>query len=329
MGGLGPAQTLVIAPEEPEGRAAASLFGYLGVSAKLLERRHATVRVDADDGRAAGFRAVVRRVRREETERLGGHATFAWVLEPFLFDWLSRGAFREIEGDRGEASVGRIFGDGGRAPPWFAKGSSDEAPGALLAASGRRTLERLDTLYGRCDGYLSGRRPSLVDFFVYGACRAGGASVAESVGADELRRRLDWLERMELPHPVSALRAGAGLEPGEFRPLVAELAGTYWRVLEANARGWEEGSETTAVTLVDGRELVFEPDARGLERWVELLRRLERVAEEDPALLAGKGLGLVELLGETLEGIGSNGAVASRVGSLESLRELVGEDERW
>lgn len=325
---LSPDKRLCVDRRDPAGVAAASLLGYLGVSASLVEEPGTRPPVlEGKRGRVSGIDAIAGRVIDDEaTSRLAGSEQMAWVLEPFLFDWFGRARRNERVVPRIGGLLRGMFDANERRRPWFEEASSGEDVRAVLATSARRTRQTLEELYEACDGYLGGRRPSLTDFFVYGACRSGRSGSApgrNERGTSATARRLDWLERMELPHPVTALRTGRGREPADFRPLVAEFAGTYWRVLEANGRGVASDRQRVEVKLVDGRTLAFEPTETGVERLASLLRRLEAIADRSPEILTEEGLDVLGPLGGMLEVVEDCEPLRARVGELRTLVDLV------
>ncbi|MEZ4458900.1 MAG: glutathione S-transferase family protein [bacterium] len=191
----------------------------------------------------------------------------AWLVEDFCDEWIVRWFARArwaLPQNRRhmEKTIGaEMFGFplrtlGGRVAAASIRASLEKS-GTLtrydgLENSRERTLALLEDLFEH-GLYLFGGHPSVADFALYGFLWQFGHDPASQ---DAVRAFPNLWRYVQRVHAWSG--AGGALDAtvrptAELSPLIAEILGTYWRVLEANAR--MSRGQTTDVELLDGTVL--------------------------------------------------------------------------
>ena len=257
-----------------------------------------------------------------------------WLLEEFADEWISRWMVHsrwynaedadEVARRVGGEITGEVPAVGGPVGKLSAaaikkglsRGGVREANRRALEQSRDRTLQALENLFERREGFLFGGEPTVADFSLYGQLEqyrrdpTGGSRMQMYPAIGEW---LDDIDRMRLPHPVVAGRGG-GVEPSDLSVLLGEFFGAYWPVVLAAHRAEHSGgveateSGDIAVELLDGTRFEFCPGRYLAGRLEFVVAQLDAICGATPSLIAEEALGIrsaVEKVVDQLAGYGA------------------------
>lgn len=281
----------------------------------------------------------------------------AWLMEEFADEWVSRWFihsrwhnrrdFSEVSADVGRELTGPVPGLG-KPLGWLAasgikkslrRGGITEDNRAALEASRERTLEALESLFEEQATerrYILSGKPTAADFGLYGQIEQFRQDPTGSEVMRAYPKICGWLnriDRMRLPHPVTAEGRSEPVALERLNSLFAEFIGTYLRTLVDNAvlrakvesgSGSSDESPVVSTELPDGTTFEFPPSGYLMKRLKFVLEQLDGVFEYEEQLLGAERLRIRSSVLDTLSPLRDHRETNELLEEYERLDERVG-----